>query len=289
MSHRVEHTAFDGCHPAVGAVYAVITLALTMFSLQPVLIALSCAGGFCYACCVRGPGEALRSLRWQLPLLVVVALLNPFFSASGSTEIARIGGRAIYLESLCYGCAMAGLFVACTLWFRGACSMVPFDRAMTLLGSAAPVLALMVCQCMRLIPRFVRQGRQVAAVADVARPPAAGARERLRARLRLSHVLMGWTLEDSLETADAMRARAWGAARRRTSYTRYRFTPADGLRLVVIGLAGALVFALAVEAVGRFSFYPTLSPLAPWWGYGAYAAWMAVPALLHLREGLMFR
>lgn len=38
--------AFSMSHPAVPALYMVLTLGLTMFSMQPVLIALSLAGGW---------------------------------------------------------------------------------------------------------------------------------------------------------------------------------------------------------------------------------------------------
>ena len=40
--------AFSMSHPAVPALYMVLTLGLTMFSMQPVLIALSLAGGLAY-------------------------------------------------------------------------------------------------------------------------------------------------------------------------------------------------------------------------------------------------
>ena len=41
--------AFSMSHPAVPALYMVLTLGLTMFSMQPVLIALSLAGGLASA------------------------------------------------------------------------------------------------------------------------------------------------------------------------------------------------------------------------------------------------
>ena len=286
MARKVVHTAFEEAHPLVGAVYVTITLALVMCALEPALVVLSCAGGFTYACVSQGPRTALSALKWQLPLVVVVALLNPFFSASGSTEVARIGVRTVYLESLCFGLTMAGLFVASVLWFQAAARMVPFDRAMTLLGAVAPVVTLMVCQAMRLIPRFVRQGRLIAQVTGVARPATVAGG--VRAHLRLSTVLMGWTMEDSLETADAMRARGWGAVPHRTSYTRYRFTWADAVRLAAILAGGALVAIQTAALVGRYAFYPTMSALSPWWEYAAYAIWMFVPCALHVCEGRRF-
>lgn len=341
VTARAAHTAFDTAHPAVAATYVSITLAITMCSLQPVLIALSFAGAFAYACCVHGPRTACASMRWQLPLIALIAFVNPLFSASGSTELFRIGTRAVYLESLCFGCAMGALFVASALWFQAAAQLVPYDRVLALFSNAAPVLALMISQCMRLIPRFVRQGRLIAAVQDAAAP--GNGRERARAegepsrmatgdrtaacavaapgttrgaagcsaqgrradaparsrfsivgsaargRLRLSTVLMGWTLEDSLETADAMRARGWGAAPRRTSYVRYRFTRQDAAALAALVLAGALCLVLAVIATGQFHFYPQLSALTLWWGYAPCALWMLLPTVLHLREERRFR
>ena len=287
MSGPVRHTAFDTAHPAVAAVYAVATLALTMVSLQPVLIALSLAGGFAYSCCVRGFGASLASLRWQLPFILLVAVLNPLFSASGSTELFRLGGRAVYLESLCYGCAMGGLFVASALWFQGAAHMLPFDRVMALLGNAAPVLALMVSQGMRLVPRLVRQGGLIGTAQEASLPRRRRGGE-LRGRLRLSTVLMGWSLEDSLETADAMRARGWGAAPRRTTYTRYRFTADDAAAVLALAAGAALSAAVSFAATSQFEFYPTMSSLVAWWGYAPYALWMLVPALLHVREERRF-
>lgn len=284
---RVEHTAFSAAHPAVPALYLVITLALTMGSLQPVLIAISAVAAFAYSCCVRGLRASAASLRWQIPFVLVVALVNPLFSASGSTELMRIGLRAVYLESLAYGLAMGGLFVACALWFSNAAALLPFDKVMTLAGNVAPLVSLMVSMTMRLIPKFVRRGRQVAAVQAV-NAPAGSTADGVRERLRLTSVLMGWGMEDSLETADAMRARGWGAARR-TSYTRYQLGAADVARLVALGAAGALCCALAVTATSQFSFYPQLSRLVAWWGYLPYAAWMLMPTVLHVREGRLYR
>lgn len=292
MTERIRHTAFDMHHPAVPATYLLITLCLTMFSMQPVLIGISLVAALVFGCLERGARDTLRSLRWQLPLIALIAIANPLFSASGSTELMRIGLRAVYLESVWYGCAMGALFVASMLWFCAAASLLPFDKVMALFGNAAPTLALMVSMCMRLIPKFIRQGRLVSAVQGAMEPGTFGARaaaDAVRLRLRLSTVLMGWGMEDSLQTADAMRARGWGAAGRRSTYTRYRFTATDAAALVALALAGSFVAALAVAATAQFSFYPTTSRLVVWWGYLPYALWMFVPTALHLREARRLR
>ena len=213
--------AFSMSHPAVPALYMVLTLGLTMFSMQPVLIALSLAGGLAYGLATRGAARTLGALRWQLPVILIIAVLNPLFSASGSTELFRIGMRAVYLESMVYGLCMGGLFVASVLWFEAAASMLEYDKVLALFGNAAPVVALMISMCMRLIPQFLRRGRTVLAVQNAIDVPGRAPTDPVRSRLRASSVLMGWGMEDSLERADAMRSRGWGAASRRTTYARY--------------------------------------------------------------------
>lgn len=272
--------AFSMSHPAVPALYMVLTLGLTMFSMQPVLIALSLAGGLAYGFATRGAARTLGALRWQLPVILIIAVLNPLFSASGSTELFRIGMRAVYLESMVYGLCMGGLFVASVLWFEAA-SMLEYDKVLALLGNAAPVLALMISMCMRLIPQFLRRGRTVLAVQDAIDVPGRAPTDPVRSRLRASSVLMGWGMEDSLERADAMRSRGWGAVSRRTTYARYRLGRGDATALVGLAVFGAAAVAVAWTATTQYSFYPQLSVPAPWLGYVVYAAWMVLPCVLH--------
>ena len=273
--------AFSMSHPAVPALYMVLTLGLTMFSMQPVLIALSLAGGLAYGLATRGAARTLGALRWQLPVILIIALVNPLFSASGSTELFHIGMRAVYLESMMYGLCMGGLFVASVLWFEAAASMLEYDKVLALLGNAAPVIALMISMCMRLIPQFLRRGRTVLAVQDAIDVPGRAPADPVRSRLRASSVLMGWGMEDSLERADAMRSRGWGAASRRTTYARYRLARGDAAALVGLAVFGAAAVAVAWTATAQYSFYPQLSVPAPWLGYVVYAAWMVLPCVLH--------
>ena len=356
-----------------------------MFSMHPLLIVLSFAGGLAYGACVRGWRTAALSLRWQLPVVLVIGLVNPLFVSMGSTELFDLFGRPVYAESLLYGCSMAGLFVASAQWFGIGSAMLSYDKVLGLLGNVVPTVALMVSMTMRLVPRFVRQGRTVAAVQDVALscmgfgcapseggasasgeagastsgevgasmsgasiPGEAGAsmleetgasataprrhREpacllrarrlsdrvtgcpsdrmpvrlsyrmpvrlsdrvtgrlsnRVKGRLRQSSVLMGWAMEDSLETADAMRARGWGARRQRTTYLPYRFTLCDAAVLLVLTVAAAVCIWASWTATNAYEFYPRLTPICAWWGYVPYAAWMFVPAALHLYETRRF-
>lgn len=321
MTRRVAHAAFDAMHPAVPALYACVTLGLTMFSMQPVLVGLSLIGASAYLACARGPAAALSPLRWQIPVVAVVALVNPLFVRMGSTVLFELFGRPVFLESLLYGLTMAGLFMATAQWFAACSHLLSYDKVMGLLGNAAPVVALMVSMTMRLVPRLLRQGKTIASVQDVALscapgepslglplplvpgasgrlPLVPGASERVLGgrrvvlgtlrRLRQSSVLMGWAMEDSLETANAMRARGWGARPRRTTYVPYRFGAQDACALALLAVCGSVCAWAAWDLTSPFGFYPRLTPLEPSWGYVLFAAWMLVPTVLHIYEERKF-
>ncbi len=288
MRRREKHIAFDACHASVPAVLFAGILALTMFCVHPVLAALSLAGALAFSALARGGRRTLAGLRWQLPMLALVCLANPFFSASGSTLLLRLGPVAIYLESLVYGAVMGCVMVAAVLWFEGAAAVLTQDRLLGLTGGRGASIALVVSMAAQLMPQMLRRARGVEACVSAC--TAAGARPGLRERLtRETGQLMGWALEDSLERADAMRARGWesGCARTRYRADVLRETDAGRLCGIVAGLAACAL--LAGVACAQWRFYPTMPALLAWWGYVPYAALMFAPAAAAVAERLRWR
>ena len=223
----MKRTAFDLFHPVVAFGYFAVMFALSMTAMQPVYLAISLVSVLSYSAVLRGWRATGRSLLWQLPLVAVVALANPLFSASGSTELFRLGLRAFYLESFVYGACMGVMLISVIVLFSNASQVLTSDKVMTLFGGVAPTIGLMLSMTARLVPQFVRRGNGIADVeraCTAARPAEepAGKLAVMRGYLRRTSVLMGWGMEDSLETAGAMKARGWGAAARRTTYARYR-------------------------------------------------------------------
>ena len=213
----MKRTAFDLFHPVVAFGYFAVMFALSMTAMQPVYLAISLASVLSYSAVLCGWRATGRSLLWQLPLVAVVALANPLFSASGSTELFRLGLRAFYLESFVYGACMGIMLISVIVLFSNASQVLTSDKVMTLFGGVAPTIGLMLSMTARLVPQFVRRGTDIGGVqraCTAARPPvgesegddAPRARRgaALRDNLRLSSVLMGWSMEDSLETASAM-------------------------------------------------------------------------------------
>ena len=290
MSRQCDSAELDLIHPAVALVYCGVSLALGMCAMQPVYLALGLAGALLWRACLVGWRRVLRGLVWQVPCALLVAAANAVFVASGSTPLLMVGTRAFYLEALVYGLCQGAMLVLVLVSFANAAEVLTSEKVMSLLGNAAPVVALMLSMTMRLIPRFVSradESRAAVGACTAARgtghPPR---RQKTSGALRLSSVLLGWGLEDSLETADAMRARGWGSARRRTTYRRQRFRRTDALLLAAVALLAASSAAAAWTACAGFSFYPRIHGLAPWYSYLPYALYLALPLILHAKEAL---
>lgn len=326
MSARDSHTAFDTSHPAVPALYFAGTAVLMMFAMQPVYVGISLAEALLYSCLCRGVRSTLRGLRWQLPMLALVCLANPLFVATGSTLLWRVGPIAVYAEALAYGACMGALMVAVIVWLECASRVLTQDRLLAVSGRVLPTVSLMVSMTAQLVPQLARRATAVRRVTaactaaggaaaggaiaggtpsvvpargygargDSARGRAEGSRRsrrlaRLRPHARVGTMLLTWSLEDSLERADAMRARGWGATPGRTSYRTWRFRTSDAVGLVAIALLLVLNAFLAWVACSQFSFYPTMPRLVVWWGYVPYAVLVLVPSALDLYQRVMWR
>ena len=136
-------------------------LALTMACMHPVFACLSLAGALACSVVCRGLRATLLSLRWVIPLCLIVSAANPFFVASGSTELFRIGPRAFYAEALAYGLCSGAVFAAVFLWFASYSACLDSERSMMLFGNRLPTITLMVSQVLRLVPQFVSRGHTV--------------------------------------------------------------------------------------------------------------------------------
>lgn len=153
--------AFSTCHASVPAACFAVIVAASMFAVHPVLVGISLAGALAFSLLARGVRPTLMGLRWQLPMLALVCLLNPLFSASGSTLVCKLGPRSIYLESLAFGACMGALMAASVLWLEGAAAVLTQDRLLSLAGRRARSLPLVVSMAAQLVPQLLERARTV--------------------------------------------------------------------------------------------------------------------------------
>lgn len=288
MGARVVHTALDTSHASVCALLFGGVVAVTMLAVHPVVAAMSLLGALACSALTRGVGATGRGLVWQLPMLVLVCLANPLFSARGSTLVAKWGPVSVYAESLAYGATMGAVMVAVVVWLECAARELTQDRLLALAPRRARSLPLVTSMAAQLVPQLMGRARTVRATRAAC--SAAGVRTAPRAAIvRTSTMLLGWALEDSVGRADVMRARGWEAGCARTCYRPDRLRRRDVRDLVLLaGLVGAAA-AGASAACASWRFYPRMPEAGPWWTFAPFVLLVAVPAAAELARRIRER
>lgn len=286
----MEQKGFSGLHPLVGFFYFALVLVFTMFFDHPVSLGLSLGAAVWCAGHLNGWRSLASQGRYLLPTALFAALLNPAFNHRGDTVLARFPtGSALTLESVLYGLAAAAMLCAVLLWFSCYHTVMTSDKFLYLFGRIIPALSLVLSMALRFVPRFKAQLRAaVEAQRSLGRDISQGG---LLRRLRLAgailSILVTWSLENAIDTADSMKSRGYGLPGR-TAFSLYRL---DGRDLAVLGWlalsGGAVLLCWALGGLS-FQYYPTLqgdgaTPLAVG-GQLAYLALCLTPVILNRWE-----
>lgn len=250
---------FADLHPAVEFVYFGQVLVFTMFFMHPVSLCISLGAALAYTACRGGGRQAGRSLCRILPVMALAALANPAFNHAGTTVLAYLpSGNPLTLESILYGVAAAGMLAAVMLWFSRYSDVMTSDKFVYLFGRIIPALSLVLSMTLRFIPRFTAQLRAAAEARQGLTGPetAKGRLGRLQSALTLLSILVTWSLENAVETADSMKSRGYGLPGR-TSFSIYRFDGRDRAALGWLCFCGFYIVCGWVTGGFAFRYYPT--------------------------------
>ena len=272
------------CNPFAAAACLLAPACLAMFSMDPLLLGLTLLGGLLTAGLIGVRGGYL----WMLALFLGVALLNPLTYHNGVTVLFVLNGNPITLEATLYGLAAAGMIVAVMCWFRCFSYIMTSDKLMYLLGGISPRLALLLSMTLRYVPLFGAQARKIQrSQRALGLYKDDNIVDSFRGGMRVFSVMVTWTLENGIITADSMTARGYGLGRR-THFSIFRFTRQDGfllaaaLLLSLLSLWGLHSRSVAYYPAFRFD-QPGAQALV---GYIAYALLSLLPTMLIGKEAL---
>ena len=271
---------FDMFHPAVLATYWAVVILFAMVVKQPVFVLLTFASLLSFMIVVCGK-SSLHMLFFASPVVLVLAVLNPIFVCEGQTFLFSVFGRSIFLEPAIYGLFQALVLLNVIMAFYCASCVLQTGKFFALFGKRLPTLTVVFSMVVRFMNAFVRQGKQLAKTMQAC--TSVGKIKPTNLVSRTSTALLGQGLEDGRTLADVMSARAWACGMPCTTYVRFTFCLRDALTLMVLFLLGALSVASVVIWCANFAYYPTISPIAPWYAYVSYAALLLLPFLVLVR------
>ncbi len=282
--------AFKDCNPFAVAIYILAVAGVTMFSTDPICNMISLFGGAILYSTYHGRNAAKMH---GFALLVVFAsvVINTLVSHNGKTVLFVLNDNPITLEAMLFGLS-SGLMIAAVMYWFGCFSFImTSDKLLYIFGALSPRLALVFSMTLRYIPLFKSQLQRV-----VNTQKALGLYsddniiDKARFGIRVFSVMVTWSLENGIITADSMTARGYGT-HKRTHFSVFKFTLQDAFMLTVSILL-LLLSAFGINHAG-FEFYPeislSISSYITVLGYISYGILCILPSIINLKEALRWK
>ena len=280
----MKQDAFSRCHPAVNFIYFALAIGFGVVLQHPAYMLAGVIGAALYYLLLKG-SRGMKMILAMLPVFALITLVNPLFNILGETELFSLFGRPYTLEALCYGAVVGGIFLVMMLWFGCYNVVLTSDKFTSLFGNLIPALSLLLVMVLRMIPSLMGKAVQISGARKSIGKGVGetdSRKEKLRSGMTVLSALTDWALEGSIVTADSMRSRGYGTAKR-TNFQIYRMTVSDWVLLALtVLLAAATIFGGDKTA----EFIPALRIAPLTWGFGAYCAYLLLPTALHLKEAL---
>lgn len=277
---------FPYIHPAVILGYFASVTAFTMCVFHPAFIVISFAASLLCMLLI-GRENVLRTLGTEIILFVLISLVNPLFSANGSTVIFTYFSRPFTLEALAYGICAAAVFCGALQWLSCFGALFTEEKFVSLFSEISPSVTLLFAMVLKLIPEL-RQ--KLMRIKEDRKRICKGTAESVTGKTGISaenlSALTGWALESAADTAASMNARGFGSGKR-SSYAKYRFRARDAILFAIILLDGGFIAAALLNGGASAVFYPRID-MADATGtvLAAYALLMLLPVIIWISETL---
>lgn len=262
-----DYRGLKNYHPAAAFLCVFCPAALTMLLFHPLALAASFCGAFtaCMFCCRK---SAVSLLKITLPFSAVIIVFNSLVNHRGNTVLFRLLGNKVTLESVLYGFFSALLILSVSLWFCLLNAVISQQKAMFLFAGIAPSATMLVTMTSRAIPLLKQRSEQINNAARYLYARENGMKEKMSRSVKKLSTLLLWSMEESVDTADSMKARGYDIDRRqrRTSYLSYAVTAGDLLVIAVtlvlsaFTVAGILYPAFACDVFSKNMIISSVEP-----------------------------
>lgn len=261
-----ESSAFCRSHPLLNFIYFGGVIGVTMFSNHPAFLMASFVLAWLYSVLLRGRKAWRFNSLILLPTMVLTVLLNTLNVHNGVTVLFYFNDNPITREAIVYGFATALMLASTIIWFSCFSAIVTEDKFLYLFGRVAPTVALTLSMILRFVPLLQMRFREVSAAQRCMGRGGKGAGliARVRQLGKEVSILIAWSLEASIESADSMEARGYGL-RGRTSFHLFRLTSRERwLLLAMLLLCAASVLGCALGCTNMY-YYPVIlfPPITP--------------------------
>lgn len=279
-----KRIAFAGMNPVVNIVFFMLAIVFGMIFMHPVYLVISSVLSVVFYVSIAGR-DALKLFLRILPIVLLVAFLNPLLNDNGDTVLFTYFNRSYTLEGLIYGLVFALILLVVSFWFAAYSKLITSDKFIYVFGPLAPTLSLVFTMVLRFVPNYVRKAKQI-----VTARRSIGFGDKHDAPAIIG-ALTTWAFESGITTSDSMRSRGYGTGKR-TSFSVYKFGLLDILMLVLMTTLSFVIIFCSVKGGMESSFVPSLVFTNNTYtivGAVAYLILLLLPTLVNLKEVIMWQ
>lgn len=284
---------FDTYHPIVTFLYFIVILLMILFSENIIILTFWILGAILFLWSYRERRRLLKETFGIFLLIGAMMIINPMVSHNGVTVLFFMNGKAVTLEAMVYGGYIGLLLSAMLLWCSCYNEVMTSDKLIYIFGRIMPHLALAISMTMRLIPLFKRKASEVYAYQKISMKKSKPSYvDKILLGVKTFSIIMTWSFENALDTADSMKARGYGI-RKRTSYSLYRFTCRDAAFLMFLIMVPVITILLWRQSDMQYTFYPAIS--YPEWDstgiliYGLCGGIAGIPWIFEVKEKIIWK
>ena len=252
----MKNNEFKRYHPVVNFIYFVFVIGFSCVFMHPVCLCISLFSSLIYSSVLK---VNLR-LKYIVPMFIAMAILNPIFSHEGVTILSYLpSGNPLTLEAIIYGIAASAMLASIVCWFFCYNEVMTSDKFIYLFGRIFPSLSLVLSMTLRFVPRFIEQMKKVA---DAQKAIGQGVSEgkyieRVKNGISIVSVMITWSFENAIDTADSMKSRGYGT-KKRTSFSIFTFDKRDLKALTSIIILGLYIIIGGVFNGMYFKYFPSI-------------------------------
>ncbi|MDE5605187.1 MAG: energy-coupling factor transporter transmembrane protein EcfT [Eubacterium sp.] len=231
-----------------------------MFLMHPVCLAVSFFCAAFYHSSLNGKKSLGFMIKFALPMLLLTAIINPTFNHRGTAVLCYLPtGNPLTLESILYGISAGIMLVSVLLWFGCFNAVMSSDKLIYLFGKVIPSLSLMISMILRFVPNFKKQFVSVKeAQTGIGRDISNGSiLKRLKNVLNCFSIMVTWSLENAIDTADSMKSRGYGL-KGRTAFSNYKFADKDTYCLIWLCFCAVYILSGIVSGNLYWRYFPNI-------------------------------
>jgi energy-coupling factor transport system permease protein len=282
-------TRFSRFHPAIQFFYFLGSIVLVMLFMHPFYLSIAITIFILFHFFFDRFKGLLAWIRFILLTGGFIFFLTPLFNERGRYLLFELFGHRVTFEAITYGAMSALSLIGVMVLFISYNEIITPNKILFLFSKFLPQFAVLLMLTLRFIPLMRRRLNEISAVQSAKGISIHDGtwRERLQKGMIYIQILLTFSLEEAIQTADSMKARSYGLYSR-TTYEHFRLKAMDKIAFLFLLFIFSICVWMRFNGFGFLTVYPVMESLslAPseWVILFLYSLFLSFPLFVEMGE-----